>query len=112
MHLTLTQNCKTELPFKICLIKYGNDINELVVLSWQKFDENLNSLGVIKIMVVVLVLIKRLNSIKTACKPFGLHQPIRTCHIGLLLKFIVKSIHPNSRSSGRSRHLSKRLPLV
>ena len=61
-------------------------------------------------MVVVLVLIKRLNSIKMACKPFGLHQPIRTCHIGLLLKFIVKSIHPNSRaiiqSSGRSRHLS------
>ena len=30
------------------------------------------------------------------CKPFGIHQPIRTCHIRLLFKFIVKSIHPNA----------------
>ena len=30
------------------------------------------------------------------CKSFGLHQPIRTCHIRLLLKFIVKSIHLNT----------------
>ena len=29
------------------------------------------------------------------CKSFGLNQPIRTCHIIFLLKFIVKLIHPN-----------------
>ena len=39
---------------------------------------------------------KRLNSIRTGCKLFGLHQPIMTCHIRLLLKLIVNSIHLNT----------------
>ena len=38
----------------------------------------------------------RLNSIRTGCKSLGLHQPIKTCHIRLLLKLIVKSIHLNT----------------
>ena len=38
----------------------------------------------------------RLNSIKTGCKLFDLHQPKRTCHIKFLLKLIVKSIHLNT----------------
>ena len=38
----------------------------------------------------------RLNSIKMEYKPFNLHQPIRTCHIRFLLKFIVKLIHLNT----------------
>ena len=38
----------------------------------------------------------RLNSIWIVFKPFGLHQPIRICHTKLLLKFTVKSIHPNT----------------
>ena len=28
----------------------------------------------------------RINSIRTGCKPIGLYQLIRTCHISLLLK--------------------------
>ena len=35
----------------------------------------------------------RLNSIRTEYKLFDLHQPIKTCHIWLLLKFIIKLIH-------------------
>ena len=38
---------------------------------------------------------KKLNLIRTWCKPFGLHQTIKTCHIRFLLKLIAKSIHPN-----------------
>ena len=38
----------------------------------------------------------RLNSIRTRCKPFSLHQPIWTCHIKLLIKLIIKPIHPNT----------------
>ena len=41
----------------------------------------------------------RLNSIRTRCKPFSLHQPIWTCHIKLLLKLIVKSIHPDTSNN-------------
>ena len=50
---------------------------------------------------------KRLNSIRTVCKPFGLHKPIRTCHNKLLLKLIVKSIHlntPNNISTKTEKH--------
>ena len=38
----------------------------------------------------------RLNSRRMGCKPLSLHQLIKTCHIKLLLKLIVKSIHTNT----------------
>ena len=50
----------------------------------------------------------RLNSIKTGCKLFDLHQPKRTCHIKFLLKLIVKSIHlntPNNISKKKKKPL-------
>ena len=57
----------------------------------------------------------RLNSIRTRCKPFGLHQSIRTCHIRLLLKLIVKSIHsniPNNISTNKKTSPISRFPRI
>ena len=55
----------------------------------------------------IYIYIKRLNLIRTKCKPFGLHQPIRTYHIKFLLKLIVKSIHPNTLNNILSNKKTK-----
>ena len=49
-----------------------------------------------QIIELIFFFFLKLNSIRMGCKPFGIHQPIRTCHIRLLFKFIVKSIYPNA----------------
>ena len=46
------------------------------------------------------------------CKSFGLHQPIRTCHIRLLLKFIVKSIHLNTPNNISKKKLFHVFPKI